>query len=205
MTQTFTETHTHRCRVIVRPICDQDAAALAGAYTRLSEQSRWRRFLSVADELTQPELRRLTAVDYRDHDALVAVDPGSGEIVGSARYARIGGTPHTAELAVEVIDEWQRRGVGSALLDALTARARANDVQRFIAIVSSDNVPVRRALERAGATLCASGSEIEYQLDVDALERHISPPLNTNHSEDTNDRHQGSICGRQSIHGGRRR
>jgi RimJ/RimL family protein N-acetyltransferase len=156
-------------RVIVRPIRDQDASALARAYARLSERSRRRRFLSVAKQLPQAELRRLTSVDHRDHEALVAVDPGSGEIVGSARYLRIRGAPRTAELAAEVIDEWQRRGVGRALLDALSVRARANDVQQFIATVSTENVPVRRVLERAGATACASGSEVEYLLDIDAL------------------------------------
>lgn len=155
--------------MIVRPIEEHDAQDLVRAYARLSEQSRRRRFLSVA--IPEAELRRLTKVDHRDHEALVAVDPGSGEIIGSARYARLPGSGLIAELAAEVIDDWQRRGEGRALLDALGARARTNDVEQFLAIVSAENLPVQRALERAGATAYPTGRELKYLLDVDAL-RH---------------------------------
>jgi hypothetical protein len=51
----------------------------------------------------------LTSVDHRDHEALVAVDPGANEIIGSARYVRVPDRPGDAELAVEVIDAWRRR------------------------------------------------------------------------------------------------
>jgi acetyltransferase len=158
-----------RARVIVRPIRAQDAPEFARAYTRLSDQSRWRRFLTVADQLPPADLVYLTSVDQRDHVALVAACPESGEIVGSARYFRLPGRPGDAELAVEVIDEWQRRGVGRGLLEALGAHARANGLERFTAIVAADNVPMQRALRRAAVTTHATGGEIEYLLDVGAL------------------------------------
>ena len=107
-------------RIVVRPIREQDAAQFARAYARLSPQSRQRRFLSVADQLAPADLRNLTAVDHQDHVALVAVEPNSEDIIGSARYLRLPGRPGEAELAVEVIDHWQHRGVGRRLVEALS-------------------------------------------------------------------------------------
>jgi RimJ/RimL family protein N-acetyltransferase len=72
-----------------------------------------------------------------------------------------------AEVAVAVADDWQRRGVATALLAALSARARDNGIERFRAYVSSDNSVVLDALERAGATSRRSEQgEIEFNVEV---------------------------------------
>jgi L-amino acid N-acyltransferase YncA len=161
-------------RVIVRPIREEDAEGFARAYTRLSEQCRMWRFLSVAKEISPGLLRYLTSVDQQSHVALVAIDPDSGEILGSARYIRIPGRcPATAELAVEVVDGWQRRGLGRGLVQALGRLAQANGVERLLAIVSNDNVPMQLLMRRTGATAQATGWELEYTIDAKAL----APPL----------------------------
>ena len=161
-------------RVILRPIREEDAEGFARAYTRLSEQSRTWRFLSVAEEISPGLLRYLTSVDQQSHVALVAVDTDSGEILGSARYVRIPGRcPATAELALEVVDGWQRRGLGRGLLKALGRLAQANGVERLLAIVSNDNVPMQLLMRRAGATAQATGWELEYTIDAKAL----APPV----------------------------
>ena len=154
-------------RVIVRPIREEDAEGFAHAFTRLSDESRRRRFLSATPRLSARELRYLTAVDHDQHVALVAVEPGSGEILGSVRYMRI--ADRRAELAIEVIDDWQGRGLGRALLEAISAHARANGLTRFIALVAADNRPMQQALKRAVVTVEADYGELEYMLDVDAL------------------------------------
>jgi hypothetical protein len=71
----------------VRPIRPQDAAPLRAGFERLSEQSRYRRFLSPMQELSGPMLRYLTEVDHHDHEALIAVG-ADGTIVGVARSVR---------------------------------------------------------------------------------------------------------------------
>lgn len=96
--------------------------------------------------------------------------------MGSARYARLPGRPGDAELAVEVIDAWQRRGVGRRLIEMLSVRARDNGVQRFVAVVAEDNVAVHVGLRRAGATGRRCGGEVEYVLEIDYLltgDRHL--------------------------------
>lgn len=163
-------------RVIVRPIREEDADEFARAYERLSEQSRRLRFLSVAKCLSARTLRDLTCVDHDQHVALVAVAPATGEIIGSARYIRLPGRPGEAEMAIEVIDNWQRRGVGRGLLGALSDHARTNGVERFIAIVSEENLPMQRAVAHATVSVDVSGGDLEYRLEVDSLRSQPPAP-----------------------------
>jgi nucleotide-binding universal stress UspA family protein len=55
-----------------------------------------------------------------------------------------------AEVAVIVADDWQRRGLGRALLDRLTYRARREGVRRFSALVQGDNSGALRLLADVG-------------------------------------------------------
>ncbi len=162
-------------RVIIRPIREEDASAFAHAYTRLSPESLRRRHLTAAYHLSPRDLRYLTAVDQHEHVALVALEPASGDILGSARYFQLPSAMGTAEMAVEVIDEWQRRGVGRALLGALSAHARANRLTRFTALVAADNLPMQQALKRAALAVEEDYGELEYLLDVDALALPCAP------------------------------
>jgi RimJ/RimL family protein N-acetyltransferase len=153
--------------VLVRPISSDDKELLSDAFHRLSEESRRRRFLTPATELTAEDLHYLTEVDHNRHEAMVAIDPASGRLVGSARYVQVPRERDAAEVAVAVADDWQRRGVATALLAALSGRARENGVERFRAYVSSDNSVVLDALDRAGGTSSRSESgEIEFNVEV---------------------------------------
>ena len=106
----------------MRPIEPGDRDAVQGAFARLSEQSRYQRFMSAINELSESQLRYLTEVDHHDHEALIAFDRESGLGVGVGRYVRLDdGT--SAEAAVTVVDEWQGRGLGTALCQLLAARA----------------------------------------------------------------------------------
>ena len=118
--------------IAVRPIEPGDKAALAAAFERLSAESRYRRFLSPHGELSAAELRYLTEVDHHDHEALVALDPATGEGVGVARYVRDRARPESAEIAVAA-DRWQGRGVGTLLLHRLVDRAREEGIRRSTA------------------------------------------------------------------------
>jgi RimJ/RimL family protein N-acetyltransferase len=154
-------------RISIRPIGEEDAEGFAHAFTRLSDESRRRRFLSETPRLSARALTYLTAVDHDEHVALVAVEPKSGEILGSVRYMRI--AERRAELAIEVIDDWQGRGLGRALLEAISAHAHATGLTRFTALVAADNLPMQHALKRAVVTVEVDHGELEYVLDVDAL------------------------------------
>lgn len=153
--------------VLIRPIQPEDKELLADGFRRLSDLSRQRRFLTPATELSAEDLHYLTEVDHRRHEAMLAIDPAEGRAVGSARYVQVPGDREIAEVAVAVVDDWQRRGVATALLGSLSERARENGVERFRAYVSSENEVVVDALRRAGA-LAANGEsgELEFTVEV---------------------------------------
>jgi ribosomal protein S18 acetylase RimI-like enzyme len=115
-------------------------------FERLGEESRRRRFNGAKPCLRPHELRRLAAVDARHH-ALVAYLENDPRPVAIARVVRTG---RSAEIAFEVADEHQQRGIGAALTAELVADARAAGVTELTALVASDNRP---ALALLGRTL----------------------------------------------------
>jgi GNAT superfamily N-acetyltransferase len=127
---------------VIRPIRPADKTLLAAGATRLSEESRRRRFLAPKPRLTATELRYLTEVDGRDHVALVAVTPGwDGDIVAVGRWVRLASDPLAAEAAIVVCDALQNRGLGKTLARLLADAARARGVRRIHATILSDNPP----------------------------------------------------------------
>jgi GNAT superfamily N-acetyltransferase len=113
----------------------------------MSERSRRQRFLGFVPRLSEAQLRRLTAVDHWHHEALVAW--WGARPLGIARYVR-----HeefdVAEIAVAVTDDWQRLGVGSALVVALGQAARGAGIRRYAATMLDGNRGALRLAERLG-------------------------------------------------------
>jgi len=153
-------------QVLVRQVQAADAALLADGFARLSDRSRRMRFLTRKDQLSAAELRYFTDIDHHHHEALGALSPG-GRGVGVARYVRDTADPRTAELAVTVVDEWQGRGLGTALVAQLSARARQAGIARFTALAAAGNTAVAALLRGAGAELTGYGpGTVEYQIDL---------------------------------------
>ena len=138
-------------RLRVRPIDPADRLPLADAFARLSDQSRHQRFLGPKPRLSERELDYLTDVDHVTHEALVAIDETTGQIVGVGRYATGHGGGTVADLALAVADAWQRRGIGNraarTLLDRLGFRVRS---------VSSGVLEAELAIAPVVAPPCAS-------------------------------------------------
>jgi hypothetical protein len=95
----------------IQPIDPGYKAELAAAIDQSSDEAVYRRFLNPHGRLTAAELRYLTEVDHRDHEALLAIDPRSGNSVGVARYIRDRARRGSAEIAVAV----RSRGKGAGL------------------------------------------------------------------------------------------
>ena len=125
--------------VQVRPVQPSDARALARAYASLGEQSRYQRFFTAMPELPAGTLQAATEVDHDNHEALVAVPLLSAQIVGECRFVRRADQPDTADAGVTVVDAWQGRGLGSALLALLSERALDVGIEYFAAEILADN------------------------------------------------------------------
>jgi GNAT superfamily N-acetyltransferase len=151
----------------VRPIEAGDKEALAAGVGQSSNKSVYQRFLSAHPRLTAAELRYFTEVDHHDHEALIAMDPVSGNSIAVARYVRDPEREASAEIAVLVLDAWQGRGVGKLLLRRLADRARAEGIRRFTGIMMAENRPMRHLFEDLGETVLLATAPGTIELGVD--------------------------------------
>ncbi len=146
--------------VELRPLTRADRGRLAAAFARMSERSRYRRFLGPKPRLSGAELTYLTDVDHRTHEALAAIDPGDGSIVGVARYAVEQDAPGTADVAFFVVDAWQGQGIATLLGTRLLRRAQANGIARLTATTFADNRAARAVLRKLGFTATGIGAGV---------------------------------------------
>lgn len=163
--------------VLVRPSDQRDRELLRRGFEHLSEQSRYRRFLAPVPKLTDRMLDYLLDVDHHDHDAVVAIDPSTGNGVGIARYVRLKDEPDAAEAAVTVDDDWQARGVGTLLLELLAERARSQGIRFFTALVLAENEDIVELMRRLGPLRVVGADAGTLDLRVELPADGIGEPL----------------------------
>lgn len=141
-------------RAITRPITPADGLALSSGLMRLSPEGHAYRFLQYRKRFSERELHYLTHCDFEDHIALILamVDDAGTEIdrVGVARSIRTKESTDLAEVAIVLVDEWQRHGGGEALLRHLVRLAWSAGIRRWMAFSLEDNVAAPRLLEKFG-------------------------------------------------------
>jgi ribosomal protein S18 acetylase RimI-like enzyme len=135
----------HGPLLIVRPLDHGDVGTVRTVFERMSDASRRARFNGPKPCLSAAELEQLAAVDC-SHHALVAYVDGDPRPVAIARLARTNRS--TAEIAFAVADDYQHRGVGSALATELLCDARAAGITAITALTSSDNAAALALLRR---------------------------------------------------------
>jgi len=155
----------------LRPLEPEDGDLLREVFEGLGPRSRELRFLTGKPRLTDADLRQLTAVDHRDHEALVAFSSPGCRPIGVARVVRSAGDPATADAAVAVVDAWQSRGVGTVLAVSLVARARELGIHRISVLMAHDNEAAARLMRRVLGRVehaGADGETAEYVVSVDS-------------------------------------
>jgi GNAT superfamily N-acetyltransferase len=146
--------------VRLRPILSEDKVEVVHAFERLSLQSRYHRFFCPLRELSPSLLAYLTDIDYVDHFAYgaFAIAQPESTLIGVARYIRLADEPQSAEVAIAVIDDYHRRGLGKQLLCALARAAIDNGIGRFLGNSLWENRPMLELLRRAKAQITSEGS-----------------------------------------------
>src|SRR6266700_1347864 len=122
----------------VRPACQDDAPALRRWFERLSDESRYLRFFSVAVVVAQ-KVQWAADVDPPRRDGLVVVTGPRGRIVAHVGWERERDRPERAEVALVIDDEFQGRGLGTILLGQLAVSARGKGVELLVAEVLPGN------------------------------------------------------------------
>jgi GNAT superfamily N-acetyltransferase len=147
----------------LKPLTTGDGDLLRDGLSQLSAESRRNRFGVAVDHLSSSEVEYLTDVDQVNHVAWGATI--DDQPAGLGRYILLE-DEDCAEIAVTVVDRFQRRGLGSALFDALAASARAGGIEAFCFWVEPDNVAVLRMLQGIETTLDESGGLITGRIPL---------------------------------------
>lgn len=149
----------------IRAVTDADQAHLRSLFSRMSPSSVRHRFFGAKRALSDAEVAFL-AGDGDAHVALAAVlRRGGREIfLGVGRYVAI--DAEVAEVAFEVADAEQGRGIGSLLLEHLARIARSRGVARFRALVESDNGAMLEVFHRNGFTIRDASAQDLHEIDI---------------------------------------
>ncbi|OLB64825.1 MAG: hypothetical protein AUI10_09425 [Actinobacteria bacterium 13_2_20CM_2_72_6] len=151
----------------VRPWRHGDQALLIAAQRDLSPASLSNRFFVGVSTLPVKYLRYVAHAPRERWDAQVALQ--RDRLLGWAEFARLAGRPDEADLAVIVIDAWQRRGVATALFEAMLPRAAAAGVRVMHADVEPRNTAARAMIKTiSGGRLTAAYEDglLHYRMSL---------------------------------------
>jgi RimJ/RimL family protein N-acetyltransferase len=149
-------------RVRIRPLVAEDRAEIARALDRMSSRSRYFRFHRVVERLSDAELQYLADVDQERHVAggAIARDEPGRPGIGVARFVRDADDPSRAQVAIGIIDDYHRAGLGRVLLQTLLVTAAQIGVQTLVAEVLAANVAALRLFRAVGAELAPECAEV---------------------------------------------
>ncbi|MEM6285329.1 MAG: GNAT family N-acetyltransferase, partial [Chloroflexota bacterium] len=119
----------------IRPIRPEDEPMAVDFHMGLSEQTVKLRYMynfPLQERITHERLAALTFIDYDREIALVAIDEVNGEqkLVAVGRLEMLSGTKEVGEFGILVADDYQRMGLGSALLERLLEIGKQEGVKR---------------------------------------------------------------------------
>ena len=119
----------------LREFNTSDGDVLDEVFAGMSDESRFLRYLTPMPTLRPQARRVLTAVDGCCHIAVVAY--ADRKPIGLARLVHQGG--RRGEFAVEVVDAWQGRGIGTMLGLWIRDRAAELGFTEIVAETSAEN------------------------------------------------------------------
>jgi acetyltransferase len=141
--------------VTIRPIRPEDSDLEQDFVKRMSDESKYYRFMDTLRELTQAMLVRFTQIDYDREMALIATIPdeeGKELQIGVSRYVT-NPDGESVEFALAVADDWQKHGVGRKLMTALIQSARMKGYRAVVGDVLALNSKMFRLMTSLGFSI----------------------------------------------------
>jgi acetyltransferase len=131
--------------MLVRPIAPSDEDAYRTILESTTAEDRYCRFFHLVDHFDSEEVHRFVE-DRADTIGVIAFD---GAVPLGAAHAVLL-DEESAELAIVVARGTRHAGVGTAMLDALIARAKARGLRRLVACALRENSPFVHLARHAG-------------------------------------------------------
>ncbi|MGZ3533626.1 MAG: GNAT family N-acetyltransferase [Thermodesulfobacteriota bacterium] len=163
---------THRTtksglEIFLRPVKMSDEPLLKDFFYSLSENSLYRRFISVRKDIPHERLQEFVIIDYTRQMVILAVTQREEreEVIGVGQYA-LDEAAHTAEVGFAVRDNYQNKGIGSELLSYLTFLAKKQGLLGFFAEVLVENKPMLHLFDKMGFEIERRREEGVYELKM---------------------------------------
>jgi acetyltransferase len=136
-------------RLTLRHIVPTDAAREQAFVHGLSPESSYFRFHGTITDLSKKDLEKFTNPDSRNEVALIVLCSGetNEEEIGVARYV-IDPDGVNCEFAIVVADAWQKRGIGTRLMNALIRHIQGSGVKRMSGYVLKSNSAMRKFVKQ---------------------------------------------------------
>jgi len=153
--------------ILLRPVKISDEPLLKDFFYSLSDNSRYRRFLSIRSEMPHDFLQKFVVIDYTKQMAVLAMiqQDEKEEVIGVGRYALLEDT-HFADVAFAVRDDYQNKGIGTELFSFLTYLAKKKGLLGFTALVLLENAPMLHLIRNMGFDIEEKLDEGVYELKM---------------------------------------
>lgn len=153
--------------IFLRPVKISDEPLLKDLFYSLSEDSRYRRFLSARREMDHDFLQKFVVIDYTKQIAILAViqHEEKEEVIGVGRYALLEDM-HTADIAFLVRDDYQNKGVATELFSYLTYIAKKQGLLGFTALVLLENQTMLHLIRKMGFDIEEKLDDGTYELKM---------------------------------------
>ena len=154
-------------KILLRPVKISDEPLLKEFFYSLSDNSMYKRFISMRKDMPHERLQDFAVIDYKKEIFLLATKQENEHeiILGLGQYW-INEESHTAEIAFVVIDNYHRQGIGEELLTYLTLLAKKQGLLGFTAEVLVDNIPMQKLFKKAGFDISKRVNENLYELKM---------------------------------------
>ena len=154
--------------ILLRPVKIGDEPLMKDFFYALSNESMYRRFMSVRMDMPHKRLQEFGIVDYGNSMMILAIVEGDNkETIAAIGQYEINEKMLTAEVALVVKDEYQDMGVGYDLLTYLTRLARRRGLLGFTAEVLVENEPMLNLFKNMGF-------DIENRSEEGAIEMRMT-------------------------------
>ena len=153
--------------ILLRPVKISDEPLLKDFFYSLSDNSLYRRFISVRKDMPHERLQEFVIIDYtKQMVTLATIHRGEKEeIVGMGQYG-IDEATHTAEVGFAVRDDCQNKGIGTELIIFLTYLAKKQGLLGFFAEVLVENRSMLHLFDKMGFDIIKRREEGVYELEM---------------------------------------
>ena len=140
--------------ICIRPIRPEDADLETNFHSRLSDRTKYFRFMQALHELTPEMIVRFTQIDYDREMAFIAITEDEHKITELAvgRYLT-NPDGQSVEFALVVADDCHNLGIGTRLMNSLMQSAKTKGMLFFEGEVLAINQPMLSLVSKLGFSI----------------------------------------------------